>query len=68
MSPYLENTQYTYTQKKRAGGVVQVIDCLTSKHETLSSNPPKKLPKKKKTLSIPTLSIIHMNHRILFST
>jgi hypothetical protein len=33
--PYLKNTQH----KKRAGRVVQVAECLPSKHEALSSNP-----------------------------
>jgi hypothetical protein len=35
MRPYLENTQY----KKGAGGMVQVLELLPSKHEALSSNP-----------------------------
>jgi hypothetical protein len=38
--PYLETTQY-----KTGGGVTQVVECLPSKHEPLSS-----VPSKKKTI------------------
>jgi hypothetical protein len=51
LRPYLEKTQ----DKKRADGVSQVVECLPSKHEALSSNPintkKKKKKKKKKKVS-----------------
>jgi hypothetical protein len=34
--------------KNRAGGVSQAVECLSSKHETLSSNPSTAKKKKKK--------------------
>jgi hypothetical protein len=34
---YLEKNQH----KKKSDGVAQVVECLPSKHETLSSAPPK---------------------------
>jgi hypothetical protein len=43
MKPYLKNNQ----TKNRAGGVAQVVACLPSKCESLSSNP--STSKKKKT-------------------
>jgi hypothetical protein len=42
MRPYLKNNQH-----KRAGTVVQVIECLPSKHEALRSNPSTAKEKKK---------------------
>jgi hypothetical protein len=38
---YPENIQH----KKRAGGMAQVVECLPTKHETMSQTP---VPKKKK--------------------
>jgi hypothetical protein len=43
MRPYLEK----YLTHKRAGGVAQVIECLPSKCEALSSNPSTEKKKKK---------------------
>jgi hypothetical protein len=47
--PHLQNNQ-----NKRAEGVPQVVECLTSKHEVLSSNPNTK--KKKMWTLVPFLS------------
>jgi hypothetical protein len=34
-----ETVSQKYPTRKRAGGVTQVVKCLSSKYETLSSNP-----------------------------
>jgi hypothetical protein len=50
MIPYLKKKKRNPTQK-RIGREAQVVECLPSKHETLSSNPNiVKKKKKKKTL------------------
>jgi hypothetical protein len=43
--PYSKNK----IKAKRAGGVAQVVECLTSKRKALSSNPTISRKKKKKT-------------------
>jgi hypothetical protein len=44
LRPYLKNTQ----QRKRAGGVAQVVEHLSSKGEALSSNPHVRKKKKER--------------------
>jgi hypothetical protein len=48
--PHLKNTKY----QRRAGRVEQVIECLLSKYETLSSNPSTENKKKEKEGSSPS--------------
>jgi hypothetical protein len=44
----LETLSCKYPTQKRAGKVAQVVEHLSSKCETLNSNPPKKTKKQKK--------------------
>jgi hypothetical protein len=51
-----ENLSQKHPTQKRAGGVVQVIECQYSKCETLSSNP--SVPKKEKNLGHTSFSLV----------
>jgi hypothetical protein len=44
----------------RAGGVAQVVDCLTSKHEALSSNPSADKNKAKQNSCLPHLDFFQI--------
>jgi hypothetical protein len=62
MRPYRKNGQH---KKKRTGRVAQVVECLSSKRETLSSNPSiiKKKKKGKEIFAMLIKELMTTTHR-----